>query len=52
MNDRIIDILGSGQLERMMVEAADRSNINPLVLEKEDVPAKHGPSGVIGSFRE
>ncbi|KAL4958930.1 phosphoribosylaminoimidazole carboxylase ADE2 [Aspergillus stella-maris] len=54
-NDRKVGILGGGQLGRMMVEAANRLNIQCNVLDAENSPAKQissHDSHVTGSFKE
>ncbi|KAL4792511.1 AIR carboxylase-domain-containing protein [Aspergillus venezuelensis] len=54
-NDRKVGILGGGQLGRMMVEAANRLNIQCNVLDAENSPAKQISSHdghVTGSFKE
>ena len=40
MDDRIVGILGGGQLGRMLTEAAHRLNIQIAVLDAENTPAK------------
>ncbi len=40
MDDRIVGILGGGQLGRMLTEAAHRLNIQVAVLDAEGAPAK------------
>lgn len=41
MDSKVVGILGGGQLGRMLVEAANRLNINTVVLEKGELaPAK------------
>jgi len=40
MDDRIVGILGGGQLGRMLTEAAHRLNIQVAILDAEDAPAK------------
>ncbi len=40
MDHRTVGILGGGQLGRMLVEAANRLNINTVVLDVENAPAK------------
>ncbi|KAL4955634.1 AIR carboxylase-domain-containing protein [Aspergillus filifer] len=54
-NDRKVGILGGGQLGRMMVEAANKLNIQCNVLDAENSPAKQISSHdghVTGSFKE
>ncbi|KAG5520082.1 hypothetical protein PMAC_001158 [Pneumocystis sp. 'macacae'] len=54
MDDRIIGILGGGQLGRMLVEAAHRLNIKTIILDPDpDSPAKQVNSSknhIDGSF--
>ncbi len=40
MDDRVVGILGGGQLGRMLTEAAHRLNIQVVVLDAENAPAK------------
>ncbi|KAL4933885.1 phosphoribosylaminoimidazole carboxylase ADE2 [Aspergillus undulatus] len=54
-NSRKVGILGGGQLGRMMVESANRLNIQCNVLDAENSPAKQISSHdghVTGSFKE
>lgn len=52
MDRKTVGILGGGQLGRMLVEAANRMNINVLVLDAKDSPAKQISSAdhPIGTF--
>lgn len=55
MNDRIVGVLGGGQLGRMLVDAANDLNIKVAVLDSEQAPAKQNnasgsDSHVTGSF--
>ena len=55
MDDKVVGVLGGGQLGRMMVEAASRLNIKVAVLDSENAPAKQinavaGDKHVTGSF--
>lgn len=53
--DKIIGVLGGGQLGRMFMEAANRLNIQVNILDKDNAPAKqisaHG-GHIIGSFKD
>ena len=40
MDDRVIGVLGGGQLGRMLVEAANNRSISVAILDKENSPAK------------
>ncbi|OJJ40473.1 hypothetical protein ASPWEDRAFT_63879 [Aspergillus wentii DTO 134E9] len=54
-NDRKVGILGGGQLGRMLVESANRLNIQCNVLDAENAPAKQlsaHDGHVTGSFKE
>ena len=53
--DRIIGVLGGGQLGRMLTEAANRLNVKIINLDAENSPAKQinaSPNHVIGSFAD
>lgn len=54
MDSHVIGVLGGGQLGRMMVEAASRLNIDLIILDAENAPAKQiaapAEKHVIGSF--
>ena len=55
MDDRVVGVLGGGQLGRMLVEAAHRLNIQVAVLDAENAPAKQinlvaSDKHVTGSF--
>ncbi|KAK9236743.1 hypothetical protein V1525DRAFT_406118 [Lipomyces kononenkoae] len=55
MDSRTIGILGGGQLGRMLVEAASRLNVNTLILDAEDAPAKQIRASTLhvsGSFSD
>ncbi|KAI9678906.1 MAG: phosphoribosylaminoimidazole carboxylase ade2 [Trizodia sp. TS-e1964] len=55
MEDRVLGILGGGQLGRMLTEAANRLNIAVAVLDSENAPAKQiNPSAlhITGSFND
>lgn len=54
-NDRKVGVLGGGQLGRMLVESANRLNIQVNVLDAENAPAKQlsfHDGHVTGSFKE
>jgi len=54
-NSRKVGILGGGQLGRMLVESANRLNIQANVLDAENAPAKQisaHTGHVTGSFKE
>ena len=54
-NSRKVGILGGGQLGRMLVESANRLNIQANVLDAENAPAKQisaHDGHVTGSFKE
>lgn len=53
--DRVIGVLGGGQLGRMLTEAANRLNISVVTLDAEGSPAKQinaNSSHVNGSFKD
>ena len=53
--DKIVGILGGGQLGRMLTEAANRLNIKTVTLDKADAPAKQinaNTKHVNGSFKD
>ncbi|KAK9371151.1 ATP-grasp domain-containing protein [Lipomyces kononenkoae] len=55
MDSRTIGILGGGQLGRMLVEAASRLNVDTLILDAENAPAKQIRASTLhvsGSFSD
>jgi len=50
----VVAVVGGGQLGRMLVEAANRHNIQTNILDKEDAPAKNISAGkhIDGSFAD
>lgn len=55
MNNQVVGILGGGQLGRMLVEAANRLNIQTVVLDQGDGPAKqinNSDKHIDGSFKD
>ena len=53
--NKIVGVLGGGQLGRMLTEAANRLNIDIVTLDVEDSPAKQinaHPNHVTGSFTD
>lgn len=55
MDSRVVGILGGGQLGRMLVEAANRLDVETLILDAENAPAKQIRSSekhVTGSFAD
>lgn len=53
MDSRVVGILGGGQLGRMLVEAANRLNIETIILDSENSPAKqisNSKKHINGSF--
>ncbi|KIW03189.1 phosphoribosylaminoimidazole carboxylase, ATPase subunit, variant [Verruconis gallopava] len=54
MANRVVGVLGGGQLGRMLAEAANRMNIRVVVLDKEAAPAKkitNHDAHITGSFK-
>ena len=52
--DKVVGVLGGGQLGRMFMEAANRLNIQVNILDKDNAPAKHISAHgghVTGSFK-
>lgn len=54
MDNKVLGILGGGQLGRMTVEAANRLNVRTIILDAEGAPAKQINAGehVTGKFSD
>ncbi|KAJ8324671.1 phosphoribosylaminoimidazole carboxylase ade2 [Batrachochytrium dendrobatidis] len=55
MDQRVVGILGGGQLGRMLTEAANRLNVQVAILDEENSPATQistSPRHIQGSFKD